>query len=355
MADLQGILGYVYIGNTLQDYISALFVIVISFFILKFFKLIVMKKLEALSKKTKTEFDDALIASISRIGWPFYILVSLYMGLKYIHVADYVDKWFNYSVMVVLAFYILMGINNLIDYFTKSIIKKQSEDEKDKTIVDFLGKLSKGILWVIGILLILSNLGYNVTSLMAGLGIGGVAIALALQNVLGDLFASFSIYFDKPFKVGDFIIVGDHMGVVKKIGIKTTRLQSLWGEEIVISNMELTSTRVKNYKKMERRRIQFGFGVTYQTTNEKLKKAVEIIKKVFDKIDSADLDRAHFKEFGDHSLNFEVVYYVNSGDYNKYMDIQHSANIAIKESFEKEGIEFAYPTTTIFLEKTKNK
>ena len=145
------------------------------------------------------------------------------------------------------------------------------------------------------------------------------------------------------------------MGVVKKIGIKTTRLQSLWGEEIVISNMELTSTRVKNYKKMERRRIQFGFGVTYQTTNEKLKKAVEIIKKVFDKIDSADLDRAHFKEFGDHSLNFEVVYYVNSGDYNKYMDIQHSANIAIKESFEKEGIEFAYPTTTIFLEKTKNK
>ncbi len=349
MFDLSGILAYSFMGNPVRDYTFVLLASVIVFIILKFFKLVIIKKLESLSKKTKTKFDDALIGIISKIGWPFYILVSLYIGLKFLKFPENVDKWLNYTIIIILTFYFIKAIQGLIDYGTKRIIIK--EGEKDKTIIDFLSKLTKAVLWVIGILLILSNLGYNITSLMAGLGIGGVAVALALQNILGDLFASVSIYFDKPFKVGDFIIVGEHMGIIKKIGIKTTRLESLWGEEIIISNTELTSTRIKNYKKMERRRIHFTFGVTYQTKNEKLKKITEIVKKIFDKTELADLDRIHFKEFGNSSLNFEVAYYVNTGDYNKYMDVQQEVNLAIKESFEKEGIEFAYPTSTIFLSK----
>jgi len=197
----------------------------------------------------------------------------------------------------------------------------------------------------------LSNFGYNISTLIAGLGIGGVAIALALQNILTDIFASFSIYFDKPFQTGDFIIVGNDLGVVKKIGIKTTRLQTLQGEELVISNKELTETRIHNYKKMQKRRIVFNFGLTYDTSSAKLKKVLQILKGIIDKIEIAELDRVHFNKFGDFSLNFEVVYYLASSDYNEYMDTQQAINLAIKEKFEKDGIKFAYPTQTVFVNK----
>ena len=186
---------------------------------------------------------------------------------------------------------------------------------------------------------------------MAGLGIGGIAIAFALQNILSDIFASFSIYFDKPFKVDDFIIIGDDKGVVKKIGIKSTRIQTLQGEELVISNKELTESRVHNYKKMERRRIVFVFGVTYETPTEKVKKIPSIIKDIIEKTELADIDRVHFKEFADFSLNFEVVYYLKTSDYAEYMDTQQEINLAMKEHFEKEQIEFAYPTQTVFVHK----
>ena len=199
--------------------------------------------------------------------------------------------------------------------------------------------------------MVLSNLGYNVTTLVAGLGIGGLAIAFALQKVLEDIFSSVSIYFDKPFEIGDFIIVGEQMGVVKKIGIKSTRIQALQGEEIVISNRELTSVRIQNFKRMEKRRVAFSFGVLYSTSNAKLKKAIEMVKKIVEKAEHADLDRVHFKAFGSSSLDFEVVYYLKSRDYNVYMDTQQEINFAIKEAFEKEKIEFAYPTQTIHLAK----
>ena len=202
-----------------------------------------------------------------------------------------------------------------------------------------------------GLLLILSNLGFDITTLIASLGIGGVAIALAVQSILSDLFNSLSIYVDKPFTVGDFIIVGDHMGTVQKIGLKTTRIQALQGEEIVISNSELTSSRVRNFKQMQKRRIVFAFGVTYDTSTEKVKKIPEMVKNAIDPLEKAEYDRAHFKNFGDSSLDFEVVYYVLTGDYTEYMDIQQSINLRIMEEFEKEGIEMAFPTRTVHLVK----
>jgi small-conductance mechanosensitive channel len=179
-------------------------------------------------------------------------------------------------------------------------------------------------------------------------------LAFGLQHILGDIFASFSIFFDKPFNVGDFIIVGDNMGVVKKVGIKSTRVQSLWGQEVVIPNKELTSARINNYKKMERRRVQFSFGVVYDTSAENLEKVLEITKGIVEKIELAELDRVHFKEYGNYSLNFEVIYYVNTPDYNKYMDIQQEINLLLKKRFEKEGITFAYPTQTVIVNKERH-
>jgi len=209
----------------------------------------------------------------------------------------------------------------------------------------------KILLWILAVLVVLSNWGINITSLIAGLGIGGIAIALAAQNILQDVFSSFSIFIDKPFKVGDFIVAGDDKGVVENIGIKTTRIKTLQGEELVISNQELTETRVHNFKKMEKRRVAFTLGVAYETPTEKLKKIPEVIKEIISRESLAEFDRAHFKEYGDFSLNYEVVYYISSGDYTEYMDSHQKINFAIKDAFEEMGIEFAYPTQTIFLKK----
>jgi small-conductance mechanosensitive channel len=172
-----------------------------------------------------------------------------------------------------------------------------------------------------------------------------------LQHILSDIFASFSIFFDKPFEVGDFIVVDDNLGVVKKVGIKSTRIQSLWGQEVVISNKELTSARINNYKKMQRRRVQFSFGVTYDTSLQKVEKVLIITKQIIDDINLTEFDRVHFKEYSKYSLNFKVVYYVNSSDYNTYMDIQQEINLSLKKRFEDEGITFTYPTQTIIVNK----
>jgi len=205
--------------------------------------------------------------------------------------------------------------------------------------------------WSIAGVFILDNLGYNISAVVAGLGISGIAVALAAQTILGDLFNYFVILFDRPFKRGDFVIIDDFLGVIVHIGIKTTRIQSLWGEELVFSNTDLTSSRIKNYKKMEKRRVLFKLGVTYQTTSEQIKKIPQIIRGIIEKVEDTIFDRAHFQSYGDFSLDIESVYYVIGNDYNKYMDIQQQINFAIKEAFEKEGIEFAYPTRTLFVNK----
>lgn len=336
-------------NNSMNDIINAFIIFIIALLVLRIFKFFILHRLRILAKKTKTKLDDLAVDILDKMGWGFYIILSSYIGLKKLILPSVADKWLDYIIIAVLTYYVIRGVQAFIDYGTKIIIKKQKD--KDMSIIKFMSALAKALLWLIAVLLILSNLGYNVTSLMAGLGVGGIAVALALQNILSDLFASVSIYFDKPFKVGDFIIVGEHLGAVKKIGIKTTRIESLWGEEIVISNQELTSTRIRNFKKMEKRRIHFVIGVTYQTSAKKLKNIPKIVHEIFKTINKTELDRVHFKEFGDFSLKYEIAYYILSKEYNDYMDAQQEFNIKLVERFEKEGIEFAYPTQTLFLNK----
>lgn len=214
-----------------------------------------------------------------------------------------------------------------------------------------LSNAFKIVLWVGAVVLLLSNLGYNVTSIIAGLGIGGIAVALALQNILSDIFSSISIYFDKPFKVGDFVTINGYSGTIKRIGIKSTRIQALQGEEVVMSNNELTQARIQNFGSMDRKRVVLPLGVIYQTTHQQLKKIPSILKKIIDEQDGATFDRSNFESYGDSSLNFETVYYIESSDYAHYMNIQEGVNLKIFEEFEKEKIYFAYPTQTLFLDK----
>jgi len=354
--DTIALLHYEFFGNTVVDYLIAGAVFIFAFTFLKLFKRGVLKKLRGLAKKTKSDFDDLLTEILYSIGTPFYLLLSAGIALQFIQeppVIKTVGYWIAFGVIV---YSVVRAVGSLIDYLFERVVKKRLEqgERLDPSVIKLLGKVLKGIIWMVAILLVVQNLGFNITALVAGLGIGGIAIAFALQGILSDMFASFSIYFDRPFQTGDFIIVGDEMGTVKNIGIKTTRIATLQGEELVMSNKELTEARVHNYKKMERRRIGFGFGVTYDTPVEKLKKIPQMVKDIIGAIEMTDVDRVHFTEFGDFSLNFQTMYYINDPDYTLYMDIQQTINLAIKEKFEKEGIEFAYPSQTLFVHKMKD-
>jgi len=340
-------------NNSVQDYFISLLVFLVFFGFFKIFEYYLIHKLEKLAKKTKTEWDDLVVDFIKEIKSFFYILLSIYIAIQFLEVLPLVNKILYYLVIVVAGFYIAKGISHVINHFIEIQMTKQGKKktQSSTSMMKVLGLIAKIIVWTIVFLMILANLGVEITPMIASLGIGGIAIALALQSVLADLFGAFVIYFDKPFKEGDFIIVGNDMGVVKHIGIKSTRIQALQGQELVMSNTELVNSRVNNYKQMEKRRIVFNFGVRYDTGKIKLKKIKGIVKQIFDKVDGADLDRVHFKEFGDFSLNYEVVYYVKSSDYTKYMDIQEQVNTELYERFEKAKIGFAFPTQTIEIEK----
>ncbi len=343
-----------FLGNTVYAWLIAIIVFFAVMAGLKIFQAVIMAKLTSWSKKTKTEIDDIVVNAINAIHWPFYVLISLYVGLNFVNTAEVLSRWSYYAILIAIVYYTVKVTQEFIDVGAKKIIQKRKKEESagyDAGIINALSAVIKFSLWLVAALLLLSNFGYNINSLIAGLGIGGLAIALALQNILSDLFSAVSIYFDKPFKVGDFIIIGDYMGIVKKIGMKTTRIQTLQGEELVVSNNELTAAKIQNFGKMDRRRIVFGIGVAYNTPHEKLKKIPDMIKDIINKQEMAKVDRAHFKSFGDSSLNYEIVYYVTIGDYNKYMDIQQGINLEIVKKFESEKIEIAYPTRTVYLKK----
>ena len=344
-----------FFGNSGQDYVIALTIVILGVLTMVLFKGFILAKLRSISEKTGTGADDIIVMTLASIHWPLYLLASLHIVVQFLDLPEIVGTVFGFLFIVSVAFYVVKIVQGLIEYGVQNVAARKEKEEKahEANAVRKFSVIVKGILWIVAVLVVLSNLGYDVSALIAGLGIGGIAIAFALQNVLGDIFSSISIYLDKPFKVGDFIMIGSDLGVVKKIGIKSTRIQALRGEELIVSNRELTSTRVQNFKKMKKRRISFEFGVVYDTNKKKLEKALEIVKGVIEQTGHADLDRVHFREFGNFSLIFEVVYYIDSSDYNAYMDSQQQINLGIKEGFEKENIEFAYPTQTIMLNKQR--
>ncbi|MFW2405615.1 MAG: mechanosensitive ion channel family protein [Gammaproteobacteria bacterium] len=254
--------------------------------------------------------------------------------------------------VAVLSLLLQMGIW-AVAALTKIVERRRQHELEDDpgavAAVDMLGFMGRIAIWSLVLLLALDNLGVNITALVAGLGVGGIAVALAAQNILGDLFASLSIVLDKPFVVGDFIIIDDYLGSVERVGIKTTRVRSLSGEQLIFSNNDLLSGRIRNYGRMFERRVVFSIGVTYQTPVEHLRRIPEIIREAIESQDRTRFDRAHFQKHGDFALIFEAVYYVLSPEYNLYMDTQQAINLFIHEQFAREGIEFAYPTQTVFL------
>ena len=332
-------------GNSVYDYATAFAAFLVLSGVFMIVQQIVLKRLAHIASKTKTDIDDMLVGVIRSLKPPFYYFLAFYIAVLSLTLSSFAEGAIEGILIIWIVFQGVMALHVLTTY---ALLKKAGD--KPSTY-NFLNNIIKWALYSIGLLLVLSNLGVDVTSLIAGLGIGGVAIAFALQNILGDLFSSFAIHLDKPFEEGDFIVVGDHRGTVEHIGVKSTRVRSINGEEIIISNQELTSAQIQNYRDLSERRASFPFGVLYETDASKVKAIPDMVRAIFEKIESVRLDRVHFKSFGDSSLDFEVVYYVKSKEYGRYMDVQQDINFALLDKFEKEGIEFAYPTQTLYVKK----
>lgn len=320
------------------------------FLFLRLLQLVLVRKLESISKRTSTIWDDILAAAFQATR-PFFLLAAaLYISAAFILPTDQARLITGKFLTVALLAQGGLWLNAAIKAWIKTYRQRQlSRDAAAATTVGAVSFVVRLVMWAVILLLALDNLGVDVTTLVAGLGVGGIAVALAVQNILGDVFASLSIVLDKPFVLGDFVIVGDFLGTVENVGLKTTRLRSLSGEQLIFANSDLLKSRVRNYGRMFERRVVFTVGVTYQTAREKLQSIPVTIRKIVEAQDKTRFDRSHFKAYGDFSLVFETVYYVLAPDYNIYMDIQQAINFGIHEAFEREGIDFAYPTQTLFL------
>lgn len=351
---IEQLLAETYFGNTGSDYAIALGVFIATIIATWIFKKYVLRLLKKAASKTKTTLDEQVVDILNHVPNAFYTILGLYVSTRTLNLPGWLSGSFYYLFVAVAVYYVVKVAQLFIDLGVRNIAKARGEETEQSMLV-LIGRIIKGMLWGVAFLVVLANIGVEITPLIAGMGIGGLAIAFAFQNILEDLFSSFSIYFDKPFEVGDFIIVGDDMGIVKYIGLKTTRLTTLQGQELIISNRELTSTRINNYKRMEKRRIVFPIGVEYATPLDKLKLINELIADVFEGIEIVDLDRSHFKDFGDFSLNYEIVYYIKSSDFVDYMNAQQEINFGIVERFRKHGIGIAFPTQTLHLINEKKK
>lgn len=341
-----------FLDNRLLDYIIFPLIFLGALIVIKIFRSIILKRLKKWAEKTATTVDDFLIGLLDKIILPLFYFGSFYLSINILVLAPMLEKIINILGVAVLTLFTARLITEIIGYGFKFYWSGRSKDASlERSLKGILGVV-KVIVWGLAIVFFLDNLGFKISSVIAGLGIGGVAVALAAQAVLKDLFSYFSIIFDRPFEVGDFIIVGEYLGAVEYIGIKTTRIRSLGGEQLIFSNTDLTDSRVRNYKRMEKRRVVFRLGVTYQTPQDKLKQIPKIVENIIKNVKDTMFDRAHFFSYGDFSLIFEVVYYVLGSDYNKYMDTQQEINFGLKEELEKQGVEFAYPTQTIYVNKT---
>lgn len=340
-------------GNSLQTWLIALTISVAVWMIMVFIRYFLVKQLTRLAAQTEVSFWPILVAVVRRTKWLFILILALFIGTIVMTIPDKTRHTINVVVIVALliqaALWALIGLQVAIEEYRQQQLAKDPASVTTLNVLNFMGKI---LIWTIVFLLVLDNLGVNITALIAGLGVGGIAVALALQTILGDLFASLSIVLDKPFVVGDFLIVGELLGSVEYVGLKTTRLRSLSGEQLVFSNSDLLNSRIRNYGRMFERRVEFKIGVTYQTPRDKLIKIPVIIREAIEQQDMTRFDRSHFKEYGDSALAFESVYYVLGSDYNQYMDIQQAINLHIHERFEQEGIEFAYPTQTLFVKQS---
>jgi len=344
------LLAYAFLGNPVRAWLYAALTLALTAVGLRLLLRYLAARLSTLAERTDTRVDDVAAQMLRQVRWWVLVTVGVYAAARFVEIPERVAAWIGAAAVIAVLLQAGIWASGFVAYWVEHSRKRRmAQAPAAATGLVAVGIVARVAVWSIVLLVALDNLGVDVTALVASLGVGGVAVALAVQNILGDLFASFSIIFDKPFVVGDFLIIDSHMGSVEHVGLKTTRVRSLTGEQLVFSNSDLLSSRIRNFGRMQERRVSFDIGVTYDTPRDKLKKIPAILRQAIERQPKTRFDRAHFKSYGEFSLLFETVYFVGVPDYNVYMDVQQDINLAIHEAFEHEGIEFAYPTQTLYL------
>lgn len=343
MHDLRTWLASELAGNTLGRWLTALGALLVSIAVLYLAKSIARRRLSLIAPKTKSRADDVALALVERTTVVFMVLTGVWLSSWLLELPAEWAARLRVAALIVAILQAGSWAAAVVRVLTSAIggTPSGSAQATGQAVLRFLGLM---VVWLVVVLLCLANLGIDVTALVAGLGVGGVAVALAVQNILGDLFASISILLDEPFRVGDFITVGDLAGTVEKIGVKTTRVKSLSGEQLVFSNSDLLQSRIRNYQLMSERRVVLTLGVVMETPRAKLEQVPVILREVVAGLSDARLDRAHLSRLSPSSIDFELAYFVTSGDYTLYMDVQQRLLLEVLERLRGAGIALAYPT-----------
>ena len=346
--DLARTLAWEFYGNPLRAWLTALAVLVGSVAVLLLLKAAIVKRLERFARHTATSLDDLAVDILQRTRVYFIFFVALRAAALTLTLPDTVQRGIYLATVVAVCLQAGRWASGVINFWVhRYTTQRVGTDAATITTVTALGYLAQILVWSFILLVGLYNFGYDVTALITGLGITGIAVALAVQNILGDILASLSIVVDKPFVVGDYIVVDQYQGTVENVGLKTTRVRSLSGEQIIFSNGDLLKARIRNFKRLVERRASFVTGVDYGTPPDLVQRLPAMLREIVTAQPHVRFDRSHFRGFGESALEFETVYFMLTDDYNKYMDTQQAINLAILRRFDAEGIEFAFPTRTI--------
>lgn len=349
MNEVERVLDQSYYGNTLVEWTLAASVLAAVLIVTLLVRRIIRVRYRRLAETPQVELMELPLKVASHTTWAFLLVASIYAGLAVVTVSDKVQKLLLTALTIAAFWQAGIWISTAVTSWLS--LKQKETMAHDRAVAGsfgIIGFIARALIWAIVLLLTLDNLGINITALVAGLGIGGIAVALALQNVLGDLLASLSITLDRPFVVGDAIAIDDLNGTVEQIGIKSVRLRSVNGEQIVMSNADMLKSRLRNFGRMRERRIVFTVGVALDSAPEKLKKLPATLRAIVESEKQARFDRAHFARIGAGSLDFETVYHVTTADYGTYMDIQQNINLRIIETLDKEGLELAVPVQRVW-------
>jgi len=337
----------IYWNNKVIDYLYVAGAIILAWIVLQIIKRTVIATLRRLTGRSKTQFDDILIGGFATYVVPYIYILINFAIINQLKLTAGVNKAIEIGIAIVTVFYGAKFINNALQVSLNLYLDRRGEGPSRMMQMNGILNIFKVVVWAIGLLFLLDNLGYEVTTIITGLGIGGIAIALAAQNILSDLFSYFVIFFDKPFEIGDYVVAGDKSGTVEQIGIKTSRIRTLGGEELVMPNAELVKTPIHNFKRQEKRRVVFNVRVDYKTPAKFLKELPSIIKEIVSTKSNVTFDRAHLQALGDYYINYEIVYIILSADYTLYMDSHQSICLELIEVFRNKGIDFAIPVQIV--------
>lgn len=339
----------VFLGNPARKWVAGLIAAAVSFGVLILVKRLVITQGKRVAEKTPSDVDDFLIRLFEQTKDLFFLALSLYIGMQYLILVDNISRTARVIILLILILQAGFWSSSLVSFWVNREVKKSlGNGKRDSNTLSVVGLVVKGVIWAVVAVLVLDNIpGVKVDTLIASLGITGIAVGLAVQNILSDLFASLSIALDKPFVIGDSIVVDDLTGTIEKIGLKSTRVRSLSGEQIIFSNSDLLKSRIRNYQRMQRRRVAFTLNVDYNTPPDKLERIPEMIQECVEGVEAVTFARSHLAALGEFAILFETVYWVESDDYTLFMDVKQRVLSGVLARFQAEGIRLSFPTQTL--------